>query len=56
MIYEVTFTNQTGAVERSRYFETVRAARTWAKWLSKQKFCAETQIWRGGSGGERVEG
>jgi len=56
MIYEVTFTNQTGAIERSRYFDTLRAAKNWAKWLRKQTFVAATQVWQGGSGGIRVEG
>lgn len=56
MIYEVTFTNQTGAVERSAYFETERKAKNWAKWLRTKSFVVATQVWRGGAGCERVEG
>lgn len=54
MIYEVTFTNQTGAVEKSRYFDTLRAAKKWAKWLGTQKFVQATHLWRGGEGAERL--
>ena len=56
MIYGVTFTNQAGAIERSGYFDTVGAAKKFAKWLRTRKFVVATQVWQGGSGGIRVEG
>lgn len=52
--YETTFVNASGIVERSRLFQTIRAARTWAKWLAKQKFVQSVSIYKGGAGGELV--
>lgn len=39
----------------SRYFETLRAARSWARRLEKQAYVFEVAIHRGGQGGERVK-
>jgi hypothetical protein len=38
----------------SRYFNTLRAARNWAKFLRSQSYIQEVAIHRGGPGGERV--
>jgi hypothetical protein len=38
----------------SRYFQTLRAARSWAKWLASKDYILEVAIHRGGEGGERV--
>ncbi len=51
----VTFTNTDGQETVSRFFQTLRAARKWAKWLSAQKFAANVRIMRGGPGGEPVQ-
>lgn len=53
-IYAVEFLNQQGEREISRYFETLRAARSWIKWLRAQRFVASARIMRGGPGGEEV--
>ena len=56
MIYTVTFTNRfSGLVEKSRYFNTKRAALNWAKWLRTQSFAAETAVFCGAAGEELVE-
>ena len=54
-MYSITFLTKDGEMVHSRYTETVRAARNWAKWLSKQHYIAEVFIHRGGHGGESVE-
>tara|TARA_R110000868_G_scaffold331371_2_gene592371 strand:- start:270 stop:476 length:207 start_codon:yes stop_codon:yes gene_type:complete len=54
-ILEVVFTNVDGEVTRSRLFESIRAARNWMKWLSKQRFVKSVQLYRGGAGGELLE-
>ena len=40
--------------QERRAFDTLRAARKWAKWLSSQKFATNVRIMRGGLGGEEV--
>ena len=50
----VTFRNTDGIETFSRCFDTLRAARKWAKWLSSQKFATNVRIMRGGLGGEEV--
>ena len=56
MTYTVTFTARaTGLVEKSRYFNTKRAALNWAKWLRTQKFVADTAVFVGDAGCELVE-
>ena len=51
----VTFTNTEGHETVSRFFQTIRAARKWAKWLSCQSFAKNVRIMRGGPGGCPVE-
>lgn len=51
----VTFTNNEGQETLSRFFQTIRAARKWAKWLSGQNYAANVRIMRGGPGGEPVQ-
>ena len=54
--YTVTFTHkQTGNVEISRIFETLRAARNWAKWLNSTNFATCATIYKGGVGCEIVK-
>jgi hypothetical protein len=38
----------------SRYFQTLHAARRWARHLAAQSYCLEVAIHRGGPGGEQV--
>ena len=38
----------------SRYFNTVRAARRWARHCAAQSYVSEVAIHRGGPGGERL--
>ena len=49
-MYTVTFTDGNGNEQISRFFETIRAARTWAKWLLTQKFQRQVSIYRGQAG------
>jgi hypothetical protein len=51
-MYSVTFQNQDGVETLSRYFETVKAARNWVKWLRKQRFVAQVSLYRGLPGEE----
>jgi hypothetical protein len=51
----VTFTNTEGQATLSRVFDTLRAARKWAKWLAGQRFATNVRIMRGGLGGEEVK-
>jgi hypothetical protein len=53
-IYAVEITTNLRGTEISRYFQTIHAARKWAKWLSSQSYCAGVRILRGGMGGEVV--
>jgi hypothetical protein len=54
-ILSVSFLNaNSGNWELSRYFQTVRAARRWARWLSTQSHVTEVAVHRGGAGGERL--
>jgi hypothetical protein len=55
MLLAVTFTNTEGQATLSRVFQTISAARKWAKWLSGQKFATDVRIMRGGLGGEQVQ-
>lgn len=50
----VSFRNVDGEWSLSRYFQTLRAARSWARWLASQGHVHEVAIHRGGQGGERV--
>jgi hypothetical protein len=50
----VTFRNTDGQETVSRYFDSIKAARKWAKWLSSQSFAAAVRIMRGGPGGEET--
>jgi len=51
----VTFTNTDGNETVSRFFQTLRAARKWAKWLASQAWAANVRIMRCGPGGEPVQ-
>lgn len=51
---EVTFKDQSGNWNRGRVFQTLRAARSWAKRIAKQNYVAEVAIYRGCAGGELV--
>lgn len=54
--YTVTFTHtETGNQEVSRIFQTLRAARNWAKWLNTTRFAKNATIYKGGAGGEIVK-
>ncbi len=55
-MYTVTFQDQNQVEQVSRFFETVKAARNWSKWLSSQSFTREVFIYRGQAGEELVEG
>ncbi len=50
----VTFRNTDGNETVSRFFDTLKAARKWAKWLSAQRHATNVRIMRGGAGGEQV--
>lgn len=50
-LYAVEIATERGLVI-SRYFQTLRAARRWAKWTAKTW---PSRILRGGAGGEEVK-
>jgi hypothetical protein len=50
----VTFKAADGNEVVSRYFDTIKAARKWAKWLASQSFASAVRIMRGGPGGEET--
>ena len=52
--YAVQFLNVGGSWEHSRFFDTVRAARSWARWLMTRPNVVEVKVARGGNGGEPV--
>ena len=53
-IYAVQSRVVGGSWEHSRYFNTVRAARSWARWLMTRPYVVDVKIARGGHGGEAV--
>lgn len=53
-LLSVSFVDATGEWQLSRYFETLRAARNWARMLASKSYVREVAIHRGGQGGERV--
>jgi hypothetical protein len=55
-MYSVTFRNLEGQETLSRYFTTVKAARTWSCWLRDQRFVSGVCLYRGQPGGELLEG
>jgi len=55
MVYAVEVTSSaTGVREISRFFNTIAAARKWAKLCRKQSFWDEVRILAGGAGGTKV--
>lgn len=54
-MYSVQFCNLESKWESSRHFDTIRAARNWAKWLLSLKYVTAVKINKGGFGGEPVE-
>ena len=55
-IYAVTAVyTATNQEEVSRFFDTLRAARKWAKWLASQNFARQVRIMAGGAGGMEVK-
>ena len=55
MVYAVEVTvSATGVREISRFFNTIAAARKWAKWCRKQSFVSAARIMAGGAGGMEV--
>lgn len=55
MTYTVTFIHTDGSNQVSRYFETVKAARKWIKWMLQQSFVTEVSLYRGNAGEELIE-
>ena len=56
-LYCTTFEHKedSGGERFSRIFQTVRAARKWAKFLAQQHYVVRATIWNGDVGGERLE-
>ena len=55
MIYAVELTiAATGERQISRLFQTIAAARKWAKWLRTLHYVASARIMAGGAGGMEV--
>ena len=50
----VSFLHTNGAWQVSRFFNTVRAARNWARHTALASYVVEVAIHRGGPGGERI--
>lgn len=53
--YAVTAVYADGQEQVSRFFDTLRAARKWAKWLTGQTFTRQVRIMAGGAGGMEVK-
>jgi len=53
-ILAVTFLNADGNEIVSRFFQTLRGARQWAKWLRSQNFAENIRIMDGGPGGNEI--
>lgn len=53
-IYAVEIGTERG-VEISRYFETIRAARNYVKYLKTLKYILSARILKGGQGGEETK-
>lgn len=54
--YAVTLTTEAEPTEQvSRFFQTLRAARRWQKWLREKSYVRSSRILRGGAGGEEVK-
>jgi hypothetical protein len=51
-VLAVIFRSTDGQETVSRFFNTLRAARKWVKWLASQKWASNVRIMRGGPGGE----
>lgn len=49
--YTVVFADVNGFDQISRHFDTIRAARSWRKWLNSQKWATNVRIYEGGIGG-----
>jgi len=54
-MFTVSFLHQNGQREVSRYFQSLSAARKWAKWMRTQKWVVRTFLYRGQEGGELLE-
>jgi hypothetical protein len=54
-MYTVTFQDENQTEQVSRFFETVRAARKWARWLGQQSFTRTVSLYRGQAGEELIE-
>jgi hypothetical protein len=53
--YTVQFLNNaSGSWEHSRFFSTVRAAMSWARWLKTLPNVGDVKVAKGGHGGEPV--
>lgn len=56
MLYTVCFYHKTTSTyEVSRFFQTIKAAKKWAKMLKYQNYIGEVQIYRGQAGSELVK-
>jgi hypothetical protein len=51
----VTFVDADGIAQISRIFQTIGAARRWAKWLSGFSWASNVRIMKGGAGGMEVK-
>ena len=52
--YSVTFVDADGNTQFSSTFQTIKAARSWVRWLSSSSFASNPTIWAGQPGGMRV--
>lgn len=54
-MYTVTFKDMEGQEQVSRFFETLKAARRWSKWLANKQWCKGVKIYRGQAGEQLIE-
>lgn len=52
--FTVSFLHTNGAESVSRFFQTLGAARKWAKFLGSQSYVARVTVYRGPAGGEVI--
>ena len=54
-LYTVSFLHSDGTQHVSRFFQTLAAARKWAKWLRTTRFAVKTFLYEGPAGANLLE-
>lgn len=54
-LFQIFFSEVNGSAQAGRIFQTLRAARTYAKYLAKAGYASDVKIYQGGAGGMLVK-